>query len=83
MSTHWGSCCIRGIEAEVMGQFEWDIAPLPVGPKGIRQGAVFLDMWAISKSSKHPDAAWEFVEVSPLAGSDGDGWWEFGSSRLT
>ncbi len=78
MSTHWGSCCIRGIEAEVMGQFEWDIAPLPVGPKGIRQGAVFLDMWAISKSSKHPDAAWEFVKflLSPEAMAMAA--WEFG-----
>lgn len=78
MSTHWGSCCIRGIEAEVLDQFAWDIAPLPVGPEGVRQGAVFLDMWAISSSSKHPDAAWEFVKflLSPEAMAIAS--WEFG-----
>lgn len=39
---------------------------------------VFLDMWAISKSSKHPEAAWEFVKflLSPEAMAIAS--WEFG-----
>lgn len=78
MSTDWGSCCIRGIDAAIEGQFAWDIAPLPISPKGDRTGAVFLDMWGISSSSAHPDEAWEFVKflLSPEAMAMAS--WQFG-----
>ncbi|HEX6970824.1 MAG TPA: extracellular solute-binding protein, partial [Limnochordia bacterium] len=42
--------------------FEWDIAPLPAGPAGVQGNWVAGDMWAISRTTKHPEAAWEFLK---------------------
>lgn len=69
IATGWGSCCIRGWESEIKGQFKWNIAPIPVGPTGKRVSGVFLDMWGIYSQSKNPDAAWKFVKflLSPYA----------------
>ena len=41
--------------------FDWDIAPLPAGPKG---EATYLagEHMAIFRQSRHPDAAWTFVK---------------------
>lgn len=49
--------------------FEWDIAPLPVGPAGERGSWVAGDMWGISASTPHPEEAWEFLKflTSPEA----------------
>jgi multiple sugar transport system substrate-binding protein len=47
--------------------FKWDIRPFPKGPAG---SIVDADAsgWAISKSSKNPEAAWKLIEW--LAGQD-------------
>ena len=43
--------------------FKWDIAPMPLGPKG-RATSVNSAGFVISKDSKNPDAAWEFVKYA-------------------
>jgi multiple sugar transport system substrate-binding protein len=43
--------------------FKWDIAPMPKGPAG-RATGVNSAGFVISKASKNPDAAWEFVKFA-------------------
>ncbi len=43
--------------------FKWDVAPMPKGPAG-RATGVNSAGFVIAKDSKHPDAAWEFVEYA-------------------
>jgi len=42
-------------------QFDWDVAPLPKGPTGIRAGIVFPYAYAISTQSKHPKEAYRLL----------------------
>ena len=41
---------------------KWDIQILPEGPVTRRGGELAIDTIGISKSSQHPDEAWEFVK---------------------
>lgn len=43
--------------------FNWDIAPMPLGPAG-RATSVNSAGFVIAKDSPHPDAAWEFVKYA-------------------
>ena len=43
--------------------FQWDIAPMPIGPAG-RATGVNSAGFVIAKASKNPDAAWEFVKYA-------------------
>lgn len=43
--------------------FNWDIAPLPIGPAGRATGLNSAG-FVIAKDSKNPDAAWEFVKYA-------------------
>jgi multiple sugar transport system substrate-binding protein len=43
--------------------FKWDVAPMPIGPAG-RATGVNSAGFVISKESKNPDAAWEFVKYA-------------------
>ena len=43
--------------------FNWDIAPMPIGPAG-RATSVNSAGFVIAKDSPNPDAAWEFVKYA-------------------
>jgi multiple sugar transport system substrate-binding protein len=43
--------------------FRWDVAPMPIGPAG-RATSVNSAGFVISKASKNPAAAWEFVKYA-------------------
>ena len=49
--------------------FVWDVAPMPLGPKG-RSAALTTDSVSIYRGSKAPQESWGFIEVllSPEAG---------------
>ena len=50
--------------------FEWDIAPLPVGPAGRAVGDLAVSGLAVSRQCKHPEAALEiirFLQTKPVA----------------
>ncbi len=58
--------------------FNWDVAAVPTGPHGNLVAEANADVFAIPKSSKHPDQAWEVGKwlmqpevMSRLAGSYG------------
>ena len=57
MSGHWSVPDYSAVT------FHWDIAPLPLGPKG-RATSVNSAGFVIAKDSKNPDAAWEFVKYA-------------------
>ena len=57
LSGHWSIPEYSGVA------FKWDIAPLPLGPKG-RATSVNSAGFVIAKASKNPDAAWEFVKYA-------------------
>lgn len=40
---------------------DWDIAPLPRGPRGKRASVVFTNGWGVSRESRHPEAAYAFL----------------------
>ncbi len=42
--------------------FEWDVAPMPIGPKG-RHGVLTTDSLSIYKESKVPEQTWQFIET--------------------
>lgn len=42
--------------------FEWDIAPLPTGPAGSQGNWAAGDMWGLARTTKHPEAAWQFLK---------------------
>lgn len=42
--------------------FRWSAAAVPFGPDGTREIPIYVDPWSISKKSKHPDEAWEFIK---------------------
>ena len=50
-------------------QFKWDIAPFPKGPKGLRGTRTGGAGYAVLKTTKYPDVAWEVVKA--LAGDEG------------
>ena len=52
---------ISRFDRNIQGDFEWDIAPAPLGRNG-RQAYSGDDGFAIWKDTPHPDAAWEFVK---------------------
>jgi multiple sugar transport system substrate-binding protein len=43
--------------------FKWNVAPMPIGPQG-RATGVNSAGFVISKDTKSPDAAWEFVKYA-------------------
>lgn len=49
--------------------FEWDVAPLPAGPTGIRANTLGGAGYVVSASSEHPEEAWTFLQF--LAGTEG------------
>ena len=49
--------------------FDWDIVQFPKGPRGTRGTRTGGSGYAILRTTKHPDAAWEAVEA--LAGAQG------------
>jgi ABC-type glycerol-3-phosphate transport system substrate-binding protein len=50
-------------------KFEWDIVQFPKGPNGLRGTRTGGSGYAILKTTKHPEAAWEVVKA--LAGAGG------------
>jgi multiple sugar transport system substrate-binding protein len=42
-------------------EFEWEVAPMPIGPQG-RYAALTTDSLSIYEGSKAPDVAWSFIE---------------------
>lgn len=57
------------IPSFVEAGFEWDVAPLPTGPTGIRANSLGGAGYVISATSKHKREAWEFLKF--LAGPEG------------
>ncbi len=57
MSGHWS------VPEYSQVTFHWDVAPLPLGPKG-RATSVNSAGFVVAKDSKNPDAAWEFVKYA-------------------
>jgi multiple sugar transport system substrate-binding protein len=57
----WAAYDLRDVK-----KFLWKVAPLPKGPAG-RANFFHLSLYAIARTSKNPDAAWEFLKymVSP------------------
>ncbi len=57
----WAAYDLRDVK-----RFEWKIAPIPKGSAG-RANFFHLSMFAIARTSKNPEAAWEFLKymVSP------------------
>jgi multiple sugar transport system substrate-binding protein len=49
--------------------FEWDVAPLPAGPVGMRANTLGGAGYVMSATSQHPEAAWTFLKF--LAGTEG------------
>ncbi len=49
--------------------FEWDVAPLPAGPDGIRANTLGGAGYVMSATSEHPEEAWTFLKF--LAGTEG------------
>ena len=45
-----------------MPGLKWDVEILPKGPATRRGGEIAIDAIGVSKSTRHPDAAWEFVK---------------------
>jgi len=43
-------------------EFEWDVVPMPNGPKG-RHSALTTDSLSIYKGSKSPDITWSFIQM--------------------
>lgn len=60
----WGWWVHKGLEE----QFPFGCAALPKGAPNAK-AVIFTDPWVLSATSKHPDAAWEFIKylVSPEA----------------
>jgi multiple sugar transport system substrate-binding protein len=42
--------------------FKWDVAPMPFGPTGGHATSVNSAGFVVSKDTKNPDAAWEFIK---------------------
>lgn len=57
----WAAYDLRDVK-----RFEWKVAPIPKGSAG-RANFFHLSMFAIARTSKNPEAAWEFLKymVSP------------------
>ena len=53
-------------ERELGGVFRWDMRHTWKGPTGDRTVLAASDAWAITKQTKHPDAAWQLLKF--LAG---------------
>lgn len=61
-SGRWAAYDLRDVKA-----FDWKVAPIPKGSSGKRANFFHLSMFAIARTSKNPEAAWEFLKymVSP------------------
>lgn len=56
-----GSSRLGRYAQEIGEKFEWDIAPLPMGPVSRGAGSA-TDMFGILATTKHPEEAWRFVK---------------------
>lgn len=54
---------------EIGNRFDWDIAPFPKGPTGLRGVAVGWSGYAMTSATKHPREAWNLLKY--LAGKPG------------
>ncbi|MFD0678642.1 MULTISPECIES: ABC transporter substrate-binding protein [unclassified Paenibacillus] len=43
-------------------KFKWAAAAVPFAPDGSKQIPLYVDPWSISKTSKNPNEAWEFIK---------------------
>lgn len=50
-----------------ISNLDWDVAMMPIGPAG-RAVRLWPDSFAISSTSKHPEAAWEFIKFAITLG---------------
>lgn len=57
-----GIVAARGYSNGIGDKFNWDVLPLPRGPKG-RGSTLSGDGWWIKKDTKVPQVAWEFVKT--------------------
>ena len=48
--------------ASTFPNVKYGIAPLPKGPDGKQADLSYTNAWAASASTKHPEAAWEFIQ---------------------
>jgi multiple sugar transport system substrate-binding protein len=62
-SGRWAAYDLRDVKA-----FKWKVAPIPKGSKG-RANFFHLSMFAIARTSKNPEAAWEFLKY--MVSADG------------
>ena len=54
----------RGVPTyRTIESFTWDVAPLPVGPKG-RAGILHADGFCMAKATQNKAAAWTFIEYA-------------------
>ena len=57
----FASLGIKSFRDEIGGKFDWDVQIMPEQPQGRFTGAAVYG-FGIGKSSKHPEAAWDFVK---------------------
>ena len=72
LSGIWETPQMRTLQEQAKEQgknFEWDIVQFPKGPHGQRGTRTGGSGYAILRTTKHPDAAWEVVKA--LAGTEG------------
>jgi len=50
-----------GFPQSIGDQFKWDVAPMPIGPRG-RTSVAFHQGIGINAKTEHPDEAWRFVQ---------------------
>jgi multiple sugar transport system permease protein len=65
----FGSFYIPQFRGEDFKNVDWDIAPTPKGPTGIRASVVATSGFAVTSQSKHPQQAYELVKY--LCGHEG------------
>ena len=63
----------------IQGSFNWDIAPLPIGPSGKGPSWTASDLWSVSASTAHPEEAWTVVKF--LSSREGMALWTGASGQ--
>ncbi|HEX6972440.1 MAG TPA: extracellular solute-binding protein [Limnochordia bacterium] len=59
---------LASMTSRIGDAFEWDVAPRPMG-RAERGTRTSLDLYVVSRSTAHPEAAWRFIRflISPQA----------------